>query len=203
MDLKGHNTRNIGGHLMKTIIASVDELTKVLGKPHFYEDDDYPDDDCKTDYCWQKKIRSGKFKGELALWNYKNGHYDGRDLETYEPISFSVYFTNERIFLELEKQLNEVRITDCENSLKKLKEAATSEIPHSTTKRLEMLDPDNESVGVLETDLPFEPLEKEWIEYYHNADSENIGVGEFIERMKEKYPKHHFVRFFIDGAISC
>jgi len=200
MDLKGHNTKDIGGSLKKNIVASVNELTKVLGKPYFYEEDDYPDDDCKTDYCWQKKIRSGEFKGELSLWNYKNGHYDGREIFPDERILFSVHFTNERIFLELEKQLNEIRIADCEKTLKKLKK---TEIPHSTTKRLEMLDPDNESMGVLETDLPFEPLEKEWSEYYHNADSENIGVEEFVEIMKEKYPKHHFVRFFIDGAVSC
>lgn len=200
MNLKGHNTRNIGGHLMRDITASVDELTKVLGKPHFYKDDDYPDDDCKTDYCWQKKIRSGEFKGELALWNYKNGHYEGRDLETYEPVLFSVYFTNEKIFEELEKQLKEVRIKDCEKRLDELK---GTETPHSTIKKLEMLDPDNESLGILETDLPFDPLEKEWVEYYHNTDSDNIGVEDFIKRMVEKYPKHHFVRFFIDGAISC
>lgn len=74
------------------IVSTVETLEKLLGGTfHYYKDIDYPDDDYKTDYSI-----AGHFNNQpFCIYNYKTGHYIGRELSTTEPIYFSVRGTEE------------------------------------------------------------------------------------------------------------
>ena len=81
----------------------------VLGEPWrndpIRKNDDYPDDDDKTDVCWCVKSPEGH---TVTVWNYKNGPaYRGTgDVEDLKQ--FSVDYTSATFFDEVRKMVEGV-----------------------------------------------------------------------------------------------
>ena len=54
-----------------------------------------------------------------------------------------------------------------------------------------------ESLGLLETDLNEAVLANEWADYYNNYESENIGIDEFEVLMTGMYRRNEFKRIYL------
>ncbi len=68
-------------------------------------------------------------------------------------------------------------------------------------KYFNLVDHDGESMGILETNLSFEIVYLEW-SVYHEIETDDYGIEEFIELLDVAYPSNHFTRFFIDDVIQ-
>lgn len=96
-----------GGHRVSSISASVEDLIKVIGEPHWRTDDDFPDDDYKCDVCWG--LKHPETGAEITIWSYKEWHYNDQQIDTEERVGFSVYYTDEGYFKELEEAVTAIQ----------------------------------------------------------------------------------------------
>lgn len=84
-----------GGYAMGHVDVPFPKLVEVLGEP--YRNDpvgrnpNYPDDDVKTDVCWELEDEAGHV---LNVWNYKNGpaYNDDTGKGAIEQINYFSYF---------------------------------------------------------------------------------------------------------------
>ena len=67
-------------------------------------------------------------------------------------------------------------------------------------KTYELNDSDNESMGILQTDVAEETIIREWPIFY--AESEDCGVDTFAEYLSDKYTGTTSNRFYVDGIIG-
>ncbi len=91
-----------GTFKMDSIDSSIKEISSKIGEPRRYNDANFPDDEDKVDVCWGIKNSN---KDVVLIWNYKNGHYEGIDLEENDLLSFSVSYSNEDFFKEFKKEM--------------------------------------------------------------------------------------------------
>lgn len=83
-------------YLMRWVNDYYASLKKKLWMPFNYKKPNYPDDEYKTDVCW------GFFSKDnpdvvVAIWNYKNGHYDNKNLWEIDCFSFYCSWTQEDV----------------------------------------------------------------------------------------------------------
>jgi hypothetical protein len=65
-----------------------------------------------------------------------------------------------------------------------------------------LVDQDGESMGILETKLPYNIVDLEWSIYTNEAETSDYGIEEFIELLQEAYPNYYFERFLLDAIID-
>lgn len=67
-------------------------------------------------------------------------------------------------------------------------------------KVFQLNDSDNESMGLIETDLPETTITKEWLPFY--LESHDCGADTFAEHLNTKFPESTSRRFFVDAEIT-
>ncbi len=65
-----------------------------------------------------------------------------------------------------------------------------------------LVDHDGESMGILETKLPYNIVDLEWSIYTNEAETSDYGIEEFIELLQGAYPDYYFERFLLDAVID-
>lgn len=84
--------------------APYEAVRMVLGDPHVWSDEDYPDDDFKTDVCWG--VEDEDTGQRVCLWNYKNGPRYNKQVPTLSGIeSFSVYYSDKEFYEKLKTEI--------------------------------------------------------------------------------------------------
>ena len=72
-------------------------MVKALGEPHKNGDEDYPDDDYKTDVCWGIRLIENP-EEMVVFWNYKNGPAYNDGVGTIEELDyFSMWYPSEAL----------------------------------------------------------------------------------------------------------
>jgi len=90
---------NSSSHSLCGLTFKYEDIVRVIGEPFNSEDENYPDDDYKTDICWGIKDDNNDF---ILIWNYKNGNNYCQDRTLVEELDyFYVYYTNIDFYYKL------------------------------------------------------------------------------------------------------
>lgn len=94
-------TNYIGGYLLDTIEASVNQISTFIGQPYRKNDINFPDDPSKVEVCWCVQASSGAI---VTIWDYKQLLQP--DNKTRD---FSVWYSHEKAWKELKSQITTLR----------------------------------------------------------------------------------------------